>query len=913
MELNDFLRLLHGVKGPNGSGEYSAKCPAHEDKTASLSIKAKEGSILLNCHAGCSNKAIVESLGIAMRDLFYGDKTSGKKEKEKAKNKPQSPAPAVKEKETPKDFGTLTKVYDYTDEEGKVLFQVCRYTLADGSKTFRQRVPDPSKKGGFNWSTRDVRKPLYNLPLVLDAINNSKPVFVVEGEKDADNLAKLGFVATTNCGGASKEGGPKWTQENYETLKGAVVYIIPDNDNTGMNDRKQLAVQLKELAEEVYLLDLTQLVDGLPNKGDVTDFIDMVGAERAKSEIIAFTKTALPYSPNDLESIAAAYGRIPGYTVENRQICTVGKDENYPLCNFVAAPTYIVTKDDGVQISKELVIKGFNYRGTPLPEVMIPASKFAQMNWVMESWDVQANIMPGTSAKDKLRYIMTSVGDLIANRTTIYQHTGWRNIRGEWAYLYQGGAIGTDGVSVDLGSGLGRYSLKANEEEVSLDEGQMASMMLQKCFKEELAIPLLCMMYLAPLRHFLEEEGVPPGFSLFVLGGSGTGKSTAIALALSHFGQFTGKTLPASFNDTANFVRKKAFFLKDMPIVVDDYHPVTSMQERKRMESTAQSLSRAFGDGAERGRMKSDLSLQESNPPRGVSILSGEDMPNIGESGVARYFIVNVKVGDVPLKNMEGNEVLTYMQDMASKGVLSRAMRGYIKWLLPQVNGLGKKLHGRFLGLRAEAMGKANGEHARAAEAVAHMMLGYEMMLNYFVETGFMNYENAQLEKEKAWKALTKASHDQGEEMSSERPSKMFLSAINEMLISKAAAVQDLTNSESHVPVKGMIGYKDNSTYYLMPEMSYKEITKMYAEQGQAFPLSRKMLYKQMKEDGYLMADDTAKVNTKPKNINGKSQRLLWIPRVYIEGEERPTQLTMEAMKKGFVPVEDNGGVFDGV
>ena len=58
--------------------------------------------------------------------------------------------------------------------------------------------------------------------------------------------------------------------------------------------------------------------------------------------------------------------------------------------------------------------------------------------------------------------------------------------------------------------------------------------------------------------------------ALFLLGGTGCRKSTAAALALSHYGNFTGKNLPASFNDTSNSVRKKAFLLKDAPIVLLD-------------------------------------------------------------------------------------------------------------------------------------------------------------------------------------------------------------------------------------------------------------------------------------------------------------------------------------------------------
>ena len=55
MRLNDVLQRLKGVKG-NG-GQYTALCPAHEDKNPSLAISEKEGKILLHCHAGVQRKA----------------------------------------------------------------------------------------------------------------------------------------------------------------------------------------------------------------------------------------------------------------------------------------------------------------------------------------------------------------------------------------------------------------------------------------------------------------------------------------------------------------------------------------------------------------------------------------------------------------------------------------------------------------------------------------------------------------------------------------------------------------------------------------------------------------------------------------------------------------------------------------
>ena len=75
-------------------------------------------------------------------------------------------------------------------------------------------------------------------------------------------------------------------------------------------------------------------------------------------------------------------------------------------------------------------------------------------------------------------------------------------------------------------------------------------------------------------------------------------------------------------------------------------------------------------------------------PPRGVAIISGEDTPGVGESGMARFYITSVRKDDIPV-----NDSLTAMQELARQGYLQKSMRGYIKWLLKQVDELPEMLH----------------------------------------------------------------------------------------------------------------------------------------------------------------------------------------------------------------------------
>ena len=68
------MNNFDGVR-ETGNGQYSCRCPAHEDKSASLGIKQGDGDrILLNCFAGCDVKTILESAGLEWKDILPDNK-----------------------------------------------------------------------------------------------------------------------------------------------------------------------------------------------------------------------------------------------------------------------------------------------------------------------------------------------------------------------------------------------------------------------------------------------------------------------------------------------------------------------------------------------------------------------------------------------------------------------------------------------------------------------------------------------------------------------------------------------------------------------------------------------------------------------------------------------------------------------
>lgn len=240
-------KLLSKLDKVERHGHYClARCPAHDDRKASLSISEKEGNVLLKCHAGCSTKSILNALQMTFHDLFEANNGNSGRRK-------------------------IEKIYDYIDEEGRLVHQTVRYFPKD----FKQRRPDG--QGGWIWKMGDTRLVLYNLPDVLRA----QQVFVVEGEKDADNLMRVGLTATTSPMGAEK-----WRSHYGDFLSDKNIVIIPDNDEAGEKHVMKIVANILGKARSVKVVRL----DGLEPKGDVSDWLNSGGTKEALLELVEKTE-----------------------------------------------------------------------------------------------------------------------------------------------------------------------------------------------------------------------------------------------------------------------------------------------------------------------------------------------------------------------------------------------------------------------------------------------------------------------------------------------------------------------------------------------------------------------------------------------------------------------------------------------
>lgn len=261
MVLSDFLSRLEGVK--RQGDQYLARCPAHADKRASLSVGVgDDGKILLNCFARCSTESIVSAMGLEMKDLFADDP--------KPYNPPKQPTARTKESEYSYAGGQLKKI---------------KYRYADGSKSCTWLHME-----GGEWKAgrKGISPGLYMSHRELPVA-----VFLVEGERDVDTLKSMDLAAVSLPDGASS----KWENSYTETLKNRSIFILPDNDEPGRKYAELCANNLCSVAD-VWVVDLAKAWPEIPAKGDFSDMVGAMGKDAAYDAMYAELENTHKWTPS---------------------------------------------------------------------------------------------------------------------------------------------------------------------------------------------------------------------------------------------------------------------------------------------------------------------------------------------------------------------------------------------------------------------------------------------------------------------------------------------------------------------------------------------------------------------------------------------------------------------------------------
>ena len=358
-------------------------------------------------------------------------------------------------------------------------------------------------------------------------------------------------------------------------------------------------------------------------------------------------------------------------------------------------------------------------------------------------------------------------------------------------------------------------------------------------------------MYLAPLSQVLD-----PAFTLWQVGPTGTFKSTIQALALSHFGTFTVRTLPASWRDTANYLEKLMALAKDIPLVIDDWAPAPDTKQAREYEAKAEHRARAQGNRLGRGRLRSDTSTRAAYVPRGVVVTNGEQLPS-GQSHTARLFTTELEPGDIDM------EKLTAAQEVAH--LYPIAMGAYIRWLAAQWSTIQKELPPAWDQWRHQA--QTQGQHPRVPEAVAWLYAGFDMAMAFAEETGVIDHSQAQQWRDWAWGVLIELGDTQGGRVEEERPGRRFLEGLKALMDEGRVVFRHKDEEPTRgSPFETQIGWQgEEGVLYLNPNPAYGAVYDFWRRQGAPLTFKANAVSKDLRRMGLTICE------------NGRTQGVAWI------------------------------------
>ena len=549
-------------------------------------------------------------------------------------------------------------------------------------------------------------------------------------------------------------------------------------------------------------------------------------------------------------------------------------DYTKKLCNFVPGAIREIMKDDGISFERYVQLGGIHQSGRQLPEITIPAEDVEGLGWIVKYWGMDCILEPGLKTKASVWNAIQSTA-LDMERITVFSTTGWRHVDGNWRYLLPG----DEQYTVELPGKMHGYGMERSYNHVDIQTA--ASLLWQSLAPEEIMLPLLSFTFLSPLNHFLKAAGCEPKFVMLLSGKTGSRKSTLAALMLSFFGKFTASELPLSFRDTANSILLNAFSLKDVLTVIDDLHPSSRMEEPK-MNGTAQAIMRAYGDRTGKGRLRADSTPMESRPPQGNAIITAEFVPDIGESGTARYFALELKEKDVDL------ETLTAFQNEADDGTLQRCMFAYTEWIRESflfseesVQSFQKYLRTRFLFYRDRFREGGIQCHGRVPETVAQLEIGMEFFLRFLHEWGGFGDDWCRGIFERFRIILTRLARNQSDSIDEDKPTHKFICKIYALLESNQAHLLE-RNDTNELGFGTCLGYQDAEFLYLYNEVAHKMVRKFCEDQGENFSCSPRSLMKALAEEGLIEPGTTQ--NTRPLRVGNKQKRVIFL---YREKAER--------------------------
>jgi hypothetical protein len=498
-------------------------------------------------------------------------------------------------------------------------------------------------------------------------------------------------------------------------------------------------------------------------------------------------------------------------------------------------------------------------------------------------------ILATLTAKKHLAEAAKALADSERPRSEVYEFTGWQEHDRELVYLATAGAIGTDdALTVDLSilaAGTGVPTLATFGPRDDGDGALVAALAglagpVRRCYPDLVTLPGLAAVFLAPLLRFSPTVDRP---GLHYIGTTGVRKSALLGVLQA----FYGLPEPAlSWRGTANSIEIALSSLRDALVTVDDLKAGTSDR------GAAVKILQSYADRRGRSRATRTGDLAQARFVGGLLVSAGEDVPSGEASVAARSLFIPIGTNDARL------DVLSDAQALASK--LPTLTARYLAWLIEKQDQIGRDMAGIFEAARARyrlllSNRKGLNDAGRVATNCALLETGAAIGCQWLQAAGWTAAAASEwLEATQA--ALATLAFTQAEAIGEESAALAFLRGLRALLDSRRAelahieegkSLPDLAGCAPSAPAAVMVGWRQGDTLLLQPDIVLAEVKQWQNRQGQRVEVTKRGLYAQLRDGGWLaLIDPEGKTEVK-KRIGGRPQRVLALRAAALaDGEE---------------------------
>lgn len=749
----------------HGGNTAHAICLTHEDQQPSLDIDLKNGQILMTCRAGCANEDILAAAGMTFADFW-----------------PPSDESLPKSSRNGGGWGDVVADYLYPDETGALLYRVRRFE----SKDFLPQHMNGSNQWKNGYGDRRV-------PFGLDRLAALPPgstVHYSEGEKDALNLQAAGFEVTTHPGGVNG-----YRDEYAHYLAGFNLVIWAHNDDAGRIMADRVARSAHPVTASVKVIHF----EGNPKGYDVSDYL---AEGHTRADLLALVEPSPFFDPKASETLTPDPQGVPYRIKGGRLYRRVSTGEGItwrPLSNFEAEIQRDELRDDGAHTARVYAVSGRGADGRAFPTVDVLASEFGRMAWIAEKWGARAIIEAENRATDYTRAAVQHLSKPVEG--TVFAHPGWRNLPGHgWCYLSADQVLSAsgpvDGVVVKLERVAASIALP--EPPATDEERAGVVRMITERFlalgPDRLTVPLLA----ATIRAALCELA-PADFSLWLTGPSGAFKTEMAAVCARFYGPAFDRLNLQSWTSTANALERSAFDHKDALFVPDDYAPQAGTRAQSELRDKAERVIRGAGNRSGRGRLGRDGRPLPVYEPRGLALVTGEDVPG-GHSRTARIVVLEVSRGDI------SSRALSELQTAEGRALPSRAMSAFIQDLAGRFDDERNAFADRVKGYRDKLT--TDEAHARTPDALAQLTSAWWLWIDFGKRCGAFDQVTAADLLQRASDALLQTVTDQVAQVAAEDAALRFMSALWAGFRSGAFHANDAVSPEGPPKNLGAWGWR---------------------------------------------------------------------------------------------------------